>query len=103
MSINFNYEIISVNESARCMEIVYTAEGHPIQHIGARLPYEGENIESVVRMYAPINLWLELKKSVITPSIGASGYIPVADEIEQENQRIQELQSRIGTSGTQTL
>lgn len=103
MSINFNYKIVSVDEQARCMEIVYTAEGHPTQHIGARFPYEGETIEQIIRTYAPIYNWLELKKAVIVPEVGISGHMPLADEIEQENQRIQEVESRIRTSGAQTL
>jgi hypothetical protein len=80
MSINFNYEIISVNEQARCMEIIYTAEGHPTQHIGARLPYEGESLESIVRMYAPVVYWEEIQRAVIPPTVGVFGSIPAADE-----------------------
>jgi hypothetical protein len=103
MPINFNYEIISVNEQARCMEIVYTAEGYPVQHIGARLPYEGETVEDIIRMYAPTTLWLELKKSVVTPAVGTSGRMPLADEVEEHRQRLQELESRVRTTGAQTL
>jgi hypothetical protein len=103
MSINFSYKILSVNEQARCMEIVYTAEGHPTQHIGARFPYEGETLEQIIRMYAPLVHWHELKKVVVVPEAGISGYMPLADEIEQEKQRIQELESRVKTSGAQTL
>lgn len=103
MSINFNYEIISVDASARCMEVVYTAEGHPTQHIGARLPYEGETVEGVVLMYAPINLWLELKKTVIVPDVGISGYMPLADNIEKEKKKMQEAKNSVQTSGAQTL
>jgi hypothetical protein len=83
MSINFNYEIISVDEQARCMEVIYTAEGHPTQHIGARLPYEGEPLEAVIRMYAPIGHWEQLKLTVSIPSVGASGAIPLGDEVAQ--------------------
>jgi hypothetical protein len=103
MSINFSYEIVSVNKQARCMEIVYTAEGYPTQHIGARLPYEGEELKTIIHMYAPIYNWLELNKTVIVPEVGTSGYMPLADEIEQERQRLQELESRVKTSGAQTL
>jgi hypothetical protein len=81
MSINFNYEIISVDEQARCMEVIYTAEGHPTQHIGARLPYEGESLEAIIRMYAPIAYWQELNLTVSTPSVGTSGTILLANEV----------------------
>jgi hypothetical protein len=103
MSINFSYEIIAVDESAKCMEVRYTAEGHPVQHIGARLPYTNETVEDIILMYAPINFWLELKKDVITPAIGLSGHMPLADQMEQEKQRLQELASRVNTTGAQTL
>jgi hypothetical protein len=73
MSIEYTYEIISVNEQARCMEIVYNAAGYPTMHIGARLPYEGETLEAIVRMYAPVRFWEEAKQSVIVPTVGTSG------------------------------
>ena len=80
MSINYTYEIILVDELARCMEVVYSAEGYPSQHIGTRLPFEGEQVETVVRMYAPVQMWLEMAKTVIAPPVGQSGAILAADE-----------------------
>jgi hypothetical protein len=83
MSINYTYKIINVDEQARCMEIVYSADGHTPQHIGARLPFEGEELEAVVRMYAPVAYWLEQKRAVVTPSVGAEGSVNAADEEAQ--------------------
>lgn len=73
MSIEYTYEVISTNEQARCMEIVYTATGYPTMHIGARLPYEGETLEAVIRMYAPVRYWEESTKTVVVPQVGVSG------------------------------
>lgn len=73
MSIVYNYEIVAVNEQARCMEIVYTSEGRQTQHIGARLPYAEETLETVVRMYAPIQYWLEQEMAVVVPEVGVTG------------------------------
>ena len=73
MSITYSYEIIAVNEQARCMEIVYTAEGHQTMHIGARLPYEGETLEQIVRMYEPVRYWEEQQLAVVVPQVGATG------------------------------
>ena len=73
MSITYSYEIISVNEEARCMEIVYTAEGHKTLHIGARLPYEGETLEQVIRMYDPVRYWEEQQTPVVVPQVGTTG------------------------------
>jgi hypothetical protein len=73
MSIEYTYEIILVDAQARCMEIVYNAAGHPTMHIGARLPYEGETLEDVIRMYAPVRYWEERLQPVVVPEVGASG------------------------------
>lgn len=79
MSITYTYQIISVDEAARCMEIIYSADGHPTQHIGARLPYEGEPLEFIIQMYAPIRYWEELKEKVVCPPVGATGTITLSD------------------------
>jgi hypothetical protein len=75
MSITYTYEIISVDEAARCMEVVYSAEGHQTMHIGARLPFEGESLEAVIKMFAPVPLWVELSTPVVAPPVGLSGTI----------------------------
>jgi len=75
MSIQYTYEIVAVNEAARVMEVVYTAEGHPTQHISARLPYVGESLERVIHMYSPVVLWDERTKEVFVPEVGVSGQI----------------------------
>jgi len=81
MSINYAYEIVAVDRQSRCMEVVYTATGHPTQHIGVRLPYEGELLEDVIRNFAPLAYWADLKRNVVVPSVGTSGVINAADEI----------------------
>ena len=75
MNFTYNYEIIKVDEAARCMEVVYTSEGNPTMHIGARLPYEGETVEAIVQMYAPVRYWEELKTPVVSVAVGQSGTI----------------------------
>ena len=75
MSITYTYEIIMVDEAARCMEVVYTSEGNPTMHVGARLPYEGETVEDVITMCAPVRYWEELKTPTVAVSVGQSGTI----------------------------
>lgn len=75
MSITYTYEIINVDPQARCMEIVYRSEGRQTMHIGARLPYQGETLEAIVQMYAPIAYWQEQEAQVIVPEVGAAGEI----------------------------
>ena len=77
MNITYTYEIISVDQQARCMEVVYTSEGMPTMHIGARLPYEGETTETIVEMYAPVRYWEEIKTPTVPVSVGQSGTVVV--------------------------
>ncbi len=73
MSIEFSYHIIAVDAAARCMEVVYSAAGRQSMHIGARLPYEGEQLEDVIRQYAPVAYWLEQERAVQVPAVGLTG------------------------------
>lgn len=85
MSITYTYEIIKVDEAARCMEIVYTAEGHQTMHVGARLPFDGESLEDVVKAFAPVALWTDLARAVQVPSVGAQGTVaPESAPTQQE-------------------
>jgi hypothetical protein len=81
MTIEYTYEIISVDENARCMVVVYSSEGHQTMQIGARLPFEDESIESIIKMYAPLNYWKEQKKSVFVPVVGLTGAFIDEDEV----------------------
>ena len=101
MSITYSFEIIAVDEAARCMEIIYTAEGHLPMHIGARLPYEGETLEQVVRMYEPVRYWEEQQLAVVVPQVGVSGTLDPLPILEPEP--IQPAQDQPEVQGAQTL
>lgn len=75
MNIEYKYEIVSVNELARCMEVVYSADGHETMRIGARLPFEGETLEQVIDFFAPVALWIEKTLPVIVPTVGQAGTV----------------------------
>lgn len=85
MSIPYSFEIVAVDEAAKCMEVVYTADGHPTMHIGARLPFEGESLEAVVDMYSPVAHWIALSTPVVVPAVGTTGQVTpvVAAPVEQ--------------------
>ena len=75
MTIEYTYQIIAVDEAARCMEVVYSSEGRQTLHIGARLPYEGESLEAVIQMYAPVAYWREQETAVVVPQVGITGTV----------------------------
>lgn len=77
-NITYTYEIIAVDEAARCMEVVYSSEGHQTMHIGARLPFEGESLDAVVKMFAPIALWIEQATPITVPLVGVTGSVAVS-------------------------
>jgi hypothetical protein len=76
MSIPYNYEIIAVDQAARCMEVVYTSPGRQTMHIGARLPYVGEEVEDIVKMYSPVAYWKEQEANVVVPELGGGTITP---------------------------
>jgi len=75
MSIEYTYEVVSVDEAAKCMEIVYTAQGRETLRIGARLPYVGESFDAVVAMYAPLAYWMDSERQVVAVSVGSKGVV----------------------------
>lgn len=77
MSIEYTYEIASVDEAARCMEVVYSSVGRETMRIGARLPFAEEPLESVIEMYAPVRYWQEKELPVVVPVVGQRGVIQV--------------------------
>lgn len=99
MNITYTYQITAVDQAARCMEIVYSSEGHQTMHIGARLPFEGEPLEQVVRMYAPVRYWEEQQLAVVAPEVGATGVLePIPEPIPEPADQIQPT-----VQGAQTL
>jgi len=87
MNITYTYKIIAVDAAARCMEVVYTAEEQQTLHIGARLPYEGETLEEVVRMYAPIAVWETAALNIITPVVGTTGVVNTAEAFNPDPEK----------------
>lgn len=73
MSITFKFEVVSVDETSRCMEVIYTSDGNETLRISTRLPYVNEAVEDVIRMYAPLQHWEENKKQMVAPVVGLSG------------------------------
>lgn len=77
MNIAYDYEIISSDEQARCMEVRYTSPGRAPVHVSARLPYLGESLAAVIAMYSPVAYWRDQAATVVVPAPGTNGsYTP---------------------------
>jgi hypothetical protein len=92
--IPYSYEIIKVDSISKCMEIVYSSEGRQSIHIGARLPYIGESLESIVKMYAPISFWEEQELTVQEIQQGVKGNFEVTEAapVTLESTKTEKLQ-----------
>ncbi len=74
---NFTYTIFSVNENAKCMEIIYSVDGYPAIQKTTRLPFENEHLEDIILMFAPISFWTEQFQNTVIPEIGKTGTINI--------------------------
>lgn len=77
MIVQYAYNIISVNTEAKCMEVVYSADGYETTTVGTMLPYDDEPLENVIRAYAPIQQWVNSKRTYANPQVGTSGTIQI--------------------------
>lgn len=71
----YSYEITRVDEEARVMDVVYTHETHGSILVGVRLPFEGENLEKLIKSFSPAAYWKELELPVVIPEVGKAGEI----------------------------
>lgn len=93
MSIAYTYNIVSVDEAARCMEVVYSANGYPTMHVGARLPYQHENLEDIIQMYAPVRHWSDQNAQFKVPTVGTVGQVtpPEPPQATLESTKLEKL------------
>lgn len=99
MSITFSYEITRVDEEFKCMDVTYSADGYETLFIGVRLPFDGEQLEDVIRDYAPLSYWEESKKKVVVPSLGSGTLEPIVEpeQISEETIAQQTLMESTGS------
>lgn len=72
--VKYDYDIISVDVNSKVMEIIYSAKNHSTFHISARLPYENEDLDDIIKMYAPLVEW-ELENKNVLPVEKGKGTI----------------------------
>ena len=73
--ITYTYEIVRVDPENRVMDIQYTSDQFGTILVGARMPWDGETVEGIVRSFSPVRYWMEQTFSVSSVSAGTSGQI----------------------------
>ena len=79
--IDYTFEITNVDTTAKCMVVLYRADGFDDITVGTRLPLVNETIDQVVIEFAPIKLWEEQTFGFQIPVVGTSGQISSEPEI----------------------
>ena len=72
---NYTYEITRVDAESKSMDIQYTSAEHGTVLVGARMPWDGETLENVVKAFAPTRYWAEKVAKVAKVAAGESGTI----------------------------
>lgn len=75
--ITYTYEIVRVDPANKVMDIQYTSPVHGSILVGARMPWEGETVEDIVRTYEPVRYWVEQTLNVAPVTAGAGGTIQI--------------------------
>ena len=71
----YSYEILSVDESAKMMEVKFFSENETDVIVSCDIPLAGVDIKAHLNNYAPIQFW-ELRTAVVqSPVAGSTGDI----------------------------
>ena len=71
--VTYSYEVLSIDDGTKTMQVKYSAEGRDDVLVSARLPYQNESIEAVIDQFSPVLMWEEADVVRNTPSVGMSG------------------------------
>lgn len=77
MITSYTYKIVSTNPSIGAMEVEFSAAGLPTVLVGARMPYQDEDLDSLVRSFAPIGHWETIGKQFADVSVGHEAIVDV--------------------------
>lgn len=76
-NIPYTYEVTHADEMGTVL--LYKSTGRPDITVGVHTPREGETLDSVAAMYAPVANWIDLERPRVVPAVGTVGsYTPVA-------------------------
>lgn len=77
----YSYEIVRVDADFRVMDVIYTHAAHGNFRVGVRLPFEDEDLEVLIKSFAPVGHWKSLEKAVVVPDVGMTGVIRQEEQV----------------------
>jgi len=75
MNIDFTYAITSVNHATKTMMVSYSATNYPTVSKEVRIPWREEDLDIVLREYAPYGVWWAYNKPTKDIVVGTKGLI----------------------------
>lgn len=85
MSFTYTYKIVGSNKEAKTMDVIYETEGKQPISMACPLPSVGEDLTSIIKQYAPIQVWLELDREVQDIPVGVTGVITPESSIVSDD------------------
>lgn len=80
MITSYTYKIVATNPEMGAMEVEFSSPGLPTVLVGARMPYTDEDLDTVVRSFAPIGHWESLGKTVADVAVGHESAVDLTAE-----------------------
>lgn len=77
MITSYTYRITNVNKDIAAMEVEFSSPGLPTVLVGARMPYVGEDLDTLVRSFAPMAHWETFNKPVADVSVGHTAEVVI--------------------------
>lgn len=79
-NIPYTYEVTQADEFGTML--LYKSPGRPDIPMGVHTPREGETLDMVAAMYAPIAMWLDMERPRIVPEVGTTGAYTPANPVD---------------------
>lgn len=73
MNMDFSYRVLAVYPEADMMDVEYSSPGRQPMVVSTRIPFEGESLDDVARMFSPVNYWVQKELKRVPPPVGAAG------------------------------
>jgi hypothetical protein len=80
VNISYQYEVLSTDVAANCMEVLFKSDGLPDVTVSARIPFEGEDLDAVIRSFAPFTIWQPVVTVVQNVQVGHSNSVQATEE-----------------------